>query len=44
VFRRAPERLSALRHPSIRAWRSKEGKTRAQKMRRGNEMGCLKSE
>jgi len=40
----APERFSALRYPSIGAWRSKEAKTRAQKSRRGNEMGCLKSE
>jgi hypothetical protein len=33
----APERFSALRHPSIGAWRSKDAKTRAQTLRRGNE-------
>jgi hypothetical protein len=39
----APERLSALRPPSPGA-RSNDAKPRAQKMRRGNESGCLKSE
>ena len=40
----APERLSALRPPLDSGERSKVAKPRAQKMRRGNEMGCLKSE
>jgi hypothetical protein len=39
----APERFSALRPPSIRLAKQR-CKTRAQKMRRGNERGCLKSE
>jgi hypothetical protein len=37
----APERLSALRHPSIGAWRSKDAKAWAQKLRRGNEEDWL---
>ena len=43
VLRRAPERLSALRHPFI-GLAKQRCKARAQKSRRGNEMGCLKSE
>src|SRR5215471_720281 len=37
----APERLSTLRLPLDSGWRSKVSKPRAQKTRRGNEMGCL---
>ena len=39
----APERLSTLRLPLDSGWRSKVSKPRAQKTRRGNEMGCLTS-
>ena len=42
-FARAPVRLSVLRPPLIPGARSKS-KTRAQKTRRGNELGCLTSE
>jgi len=39
----APERFSALRPPSIRVSEAKL-QTPGAKLRRGNEMGCLKSE
>jgi len=39
----APERLSALRPPLDSGERSNDAKPRAQKTRRGNEMGCLTS-
>jgi hypothetical protein len=37
----APERLSALRPPLDPGWRSKDARTRAQKLRRGNEEDWL---
>ena len=43
VFRRAPERLSALRPPLGWGERSKGASPGRKKTRRGNEMGCLKS-
>jgi|SRR6516164_8187887 len=42
VFRRAPERLSALRPPSLGVSEAKS-QTPDADMRRGNEMGCLTS-
>ena len=42
VFRRAPERLSALRPPSLGESEAKS-QTPDADMRRGNEMGCLTS-
>ena len=41
----APERLSALRHPSIGAWRSKDAKPGRRKCAAGTKKtGCLTSE